>query len=83
MAHYRAADDPACIALLREHGGPEALALLAKGSFDVVVTDMRMPKMDGAGLLLEIKKCYPNVVRIILSGHSDKELILKSLAIKK
>jgi len=61
-------------------GGAEALALLAKGSFDVVVTDMRMPKMDGADLLSEIKKCYPNIVRIILSGHSEKELVLKSVS---
>ena len=60
-------------------GGSEALALFAKESFDVVVTDMRMPKMDGAELLSEIIKGYPNVVRIILSGHSDEELILKSV----
>jgi putative nucleotidyltransferase with HDIG domain len=59
--------------------GPEALSLLSKESFDVMVTDMRMPGMDGVHLLAEVKKNYPNMVRIVLSGHSDKEMIFKSV----
>lgn len=59
--------------------GPEALAVLAQEAFDVVVTDMRMPKMDGAQLLTEIKDRYPHMVRIVLSGHSDQEMILRSV----
>lgn len=59
--------------------GHEALDLLAKSSSDVVVTDMRMPQMDGAQLLTEVKKQYPHMVRIVLSGHSDKDMILKSV----
>lgn len=54
--------------------GPEAaLAELASGSFDVVVTDMRMPGMDGAALLAEVKRLSPATVRIILSGYSNAE----------
>jgi len=59
--------------------GAEALEILSRDSYDVVVSDMRMPKMDGAQLLSEIRDRYPKMVRIVLSGHSDKEMILKSV----
>lgn len=59
--------------------GHEALEILRSDSFDVIVTDMRMPGMDGCQLLNEVKERYPNIVRIILSGHSDKEEVLKSI----
>lgn len=60
-------------------GGLEALDLLSRKPVDVVVTDMRMPGMDGTQLLNEIKNSYPQIVRIILSGQSDREMILKSV----
>lgn len=54
--------------------GPQAaLAELAAAPFDVVVTDMRMPGMDGAALLAEVKQLYPATIRLILSGYSDPE----------
>ena len=59
--------------------GEKALELLARRSFDVIVSDMRMPGMDGVRLLEEVKNRYPGIVRIILSGHSDQEMILKSV----
>ncbi len=59
--------------------GSKALELLSRGSFDVIVSDMRMPNMDGVTLLGEVKNRYPTIVRIILSGHSDQEMILKSV----
>ena len=40
---------------------------------------MRMPGMDGAELLCEVKERYPNTVRFILSGHSDQELVMRSV----
>jgi putative nucleotidyltransferase with HDIG domain len=60
-------------------GGKEALEILANKTFDVIVTDMRMPGMDGAQLLSEVMTKYPGMVRIILSGHSDQEIILKTV----
>jgi HD-like signal output (HDOD) protein len=57
--------------------GPAALELMAQRPFDVVVSDMRMPGMNGAELLNEVKKRHPGTIRLILSGHADKELILK------
>lgn len=59
--------------------GKEALEILAKSTCDVVVSDMRMPGMDGAELLTIISKKYPTIVRIVLSGHSKQESIMKSI----
>lgn len=60
--------------------GQEALTILAKAAFDVLVTDMRMPGMDGGKLLSEVMKQYPQIVRIILSGQSDQEMVIKTIA---
>jgi HD-like signal output (HDOD) protein/ActR/RegA family two-component response regulator len=60
-------------------GGAEALALLGELPFDAVVSDMRMPGMDGAELLAEVQRRYPQIVRVVLSGQSDQVAILRSL----
>jgi YesN/AraC family two-component response regulator len=52
---------------------------MAQTPFDVVITDMRMPGMDGAQLLDLVKVKFPRTVRIILSGQSDRETILRSV----
>lgn len=57
--------------------GESALAYMAQHSVDVIVTDMRMPGMDGAQLLREVMVRHPGVVRIALSGQSDHETLLK------
>lgn len=59
--------------------GHDALKLLAGRHFDVIVTDMRMPVMDGCQLLNHVKEFYPQVVRIVLSGQSDKDMVLRSV----
>ncbi|MCA9259682.1 MAG: HDOD domain-containing protein [Planctomycetales bacterium] len=59
--------------------GVEALELFAKAPFDVVVSDMRMPGMDGAQLLQEVRNRYPNTVRIVLSGQSEQERVLRAV----
>ena len=51
--------------------GPDALAMLEQTPADVVVSDMRMPFMDGAELLTQVRACWPGTVRIILSGYSE------------
>lgn len=61
--------------------GTECLELMAKKPFDMVVSDMRMPKMDGSQLLQEIMNKYPTVVRVILSGHAEEECVLKAIGI--
>ena len=60
--------------------GPAALDLLAQlERVDIVVSDMRMPEMDGAEFLTEVRKRYPHTARIILSGQSDREGILRAI----
>jgi putative nucleotidyltransferase with HDIG domain len=51
--------------------GEEALALISSKNFDVVVTDMRMPGMNGAQLLNHVLRLHPQTIRIILSGYAD------------
>jgi HD-like signal output (HDOD) protein len=60
-------------------GGAEALAMLAEQPVDVVVTDMRMPGMDGAQLLAEVLRRYPATARIVLSGHAGLESIIAAI----
>jgi HD-like signal output (HDOD) protein len=57
--------------------GPEALRRLAERPFDVVVTDMRMPGMDGSQLLGEVVALYPATVRIVLSGQCVRDSVLQ------
>jgi putative nucleotidyltransferase with HDIG domain len=61
--------------------GAEALEELAKAPFDVIVSDMRMSRMDGAMLLQKVKQEYPGVVRIVLSGHADRDAIFMALPV--
>jgi HD-like signal output (HDOD) protein/CheY-like chemotaxis protein len=58
--------------------GQEALMLLSQHVVDVIVSDMRMPGMDGGELLEIVSEKYPNAVRFILSGHTDQEMALRS-----
>ena len=60
--------------------GQEALAILANESFDVIVVDMRMPGMDGAQLLSEVRKRH-QIVRIVLSGTAHKKAILRAVGL--
>jgi putative nucleotidyltransferase with HDIG domain len=59
--------------------GSEALQLMEKRPVDVIVSDMRMPHMNGAELLAKVAKDYPKTVRLILSGQSENEKILRSI----
>ena len=61
--------------------GQEALAELEKAPFDVIVSDMRMPGMDGAALLQRVKEVYPTIARIVLSGHAEREAVVRALPV--
>ncbi|MFK7820254.1 MAG: response regulator [Planctomycetaceae bacterium] len=60
-------------------GGEEALAILADQDFDAIVTDMRMPGMDGAELLKHVCEDYPAMVRIVLSGQADRKTVMRAV----
>lgn len=51
--------------------GQEALQIFEKKEISVIVTDMRMPGMDGLALLKIVKEKYPQTVRIVLSGYTQ------------
>jgi HD-like signal output (HDOD) protein/CheY-like chemotaxis protein len=58
-------------------GGQKALDFMAARPVDIVVSDMMMPGMDGSQLLTEVLKRHPQTVRIILSGHAEREAVLR------
>lgn len=61
------------------NSGAEALAEFENQHIDVIVTDMKMPGIDGAQLLTAVMEKYPHTIRIILSGYSEREMIMKSV----
>lgn len=61
--------------------GEAALVEVHRAPFDVVVSDMRMPVMDGAALLACVRDADPSTIRMILSGFSDRTAILRALPV--
>ncbi len=59
--------------------GMEALGLIQDNKYDVVVADMRMPGMDGATLLEKTQQLQPGAVRMILSGYSEMDAVMKAV----
>lgn len=59
--------------------GQAALEQLDHAPFDVVVSDMRMPGINGVELLTAVMERYPHTIRIILSGYADQQMILQSV----
>ena len=56
-----------------------ALELLEKYEMDLIVTDIRMPNIDGFELLREVKRKYPLTLRVALSGYTDNKKIYNAL----
>ncbi len=76
-------DEPSILSALRRlfrpHGyrvlladsGAAALEMLAQEKVDLVLSDMRMPGMDGAQLLQAVRERWPDVARLLLTGYAD------------
>jgi len=62
-------------------GAEAALAECEKQPFDVIVSDMRMPRMDGARLLAIVRERWPETVRIILSGFTEHEAAMRAVPV--
>jgi len=65
--------------VLTAGSGIEALKVLENEKIDIIVSDMRMPNMNGYELLSEVKKRFPYVVRIMLSGFAEERIIFDAL----
>ena len=59
--------------------GEEGLDILSRETIDLVVSDVRMPQMDGITFLTEVKKRHPQVVRVFLSGYADQNAVVRAL----
>lgn len=59
--------------------GHEGLEMVKKTDYDVVVSDQRMPGMMGSEFLREVRKVSPRSMRILLTGYSDLQAILRSV----
>ena len=59
--------------------GQEALEILQREEVHVIVTDMRMPEVDGLELLETIRKMYPHIVGIVLSGYTEMATLQKAV----
>ncbi len=57
-------------------GGIEALDLLERQSIHVIVTDLAMPEMDGLTLLKRVAEKHPEIIRLMVSVHDDRDSIL-------
>ena len=62
-------------------GGEAALELMAQRPFDVIVTDMRMPGMDGLAVLRHVRRSFPSVARIVLSGYADLAAVAQASSV--
>lgn len=60
-------------------GAEEALKILQEHKTDIIVSDMRMPDVDGAELLTQVREQFPDIARLILSGYAEEELTLKAV----
>lgn len=84
-------DEPAVLAMmmlaldgqgyrvLTARSAREALALMASNAVQVIVTDQRMPEMDGAELLQRVGALYPETLRIVLTGFADTDYLRSAM----
>ena len=59
--------------------GAQALEIMEQRSVDLVMSDARMPNMDGATLLAHVHQRYPDTLRIMLTGYADPSAIIKAI----
>lgn len=65
--------------VLLANSGAQALEIMAQQAIDLVMTDARMPGMDGATLLAEIHRRHSSTMRILLTGYADLAMIIKAI----
>ncbi|MBN2793700.1 MAG: HDOD domain-containing protein [Desulfuromonadales bacterium] len=66
--------------ILLADSGAAGLEILAGEKVDLIVSDVRMPGMDGIEFFSQVKKRYPAIIRIFLSGYAERESVASALA---
>ena len=61
------------------HSGTEALQLMKKKPYEVVLSDIRMPEMDGVELCRKVKATHPEIVFILMTAYAGDELVMKGM----
>ena len=59
--------------------GEDALGMMEGISYDIIITDIKMPNMDGIDLLETVADMYPSTLRFVLSGYTERDLMYKSI----
>lgn len=84
-------DEPSILSALRRlfrarglqvkvaESGPAGLALLESEAFDLVISDMRMPEMDGVVFLEQVRQRWPDTMRLLLTGYADIASIMGAI----
>jgi diguanylate cyclase (GGDEF)-like protein len=65
--------------ILTATSGDEALALLAEHEVGVILTDQRMPGMNGTELLAQVRRMHPRTVRLVLSGYTGLDVLTEAI----
>ncbi|MBI4655816.1 MAG: response regulator [Elusimicrobia bacterium] len=63
-------------------GGPEALDILKRDEVDIIITDMKMPKMDGLDVVIASRQLRPDIPIILMTGYAVEERVQEALARK-
>src|SRR5471032_3066624 len=61
--------------VLLAESGAQGLQILEQEAVDLVISDMRMPEMDGARFLAQVRQRWPDTLRLLLTGYSDIQSI--------
>lgn len=67
--------------MLFYNSGTEAISFCESNTVDVIISDIRMPIMDGVQLLARVRELSPSTIRIALSGYADNEMMLDSIQV--
>jgi len=60
-------------------GAKEAFSIIEENDIDIILSDFKMPGLDGHTFLQRVKRSYPSIIRILISGYIDKSKLMESL----
>lgn len=70
------------VTVFEAEDGVQALVVLHRENIDLMITDLRMPNMDGRQLLKEANQRFPHLVTLVLTAYGDRESVLDAMRLK-